>query len=303
MAKRPFYVSLGWILRDYAKRVWDNSGEDNVLFLAGGIAFNIILAAVPFVLLVVWVVTYFFGAFNPDLSSTNTVIRAIDLLLPSHEESPDSPIHKMLIELFKANSSLGYVSAIGFVWFSTRLFGSLRTVLASIFDIENERGIIEGKIFDVKITVLGSLLFVLSMTVSAYITIATTRGVALLEERGLRKDLMGGVEYWIGRLVAFGILLLMFFALYKFLPVRRVRTKTAWVAAVFTGFMFELARSAFSYYAVTFNPGSLYTGTLTAIVVIVVWFYYAALIFILGGEVGQVYELRRTRKHQREVFN
>src|SRR5258708_7571562 len=101
MANRPFYVSLGWILRDYSKRVWDNSGEDNVLFLAGGIAFNIILAAVPFVLLVVWLVTYFFGAFNPDLSSTSTVIRAIDLLLPSHEESPSSPIHKLLTDLFK----------------------------------------------------------------------------------------------------------------------------------------------------------------------------------------------------------
>ena len=95
----------------------------------------------------------------------------------------------------------------------------------------------------------------------------------------------------------------MFFALYKFLPIRRVRTSTAWVAALFTGFMFELARQLFSYYTDTFQPGSLYTGTLVSLVVIVVWFYYAALIFILGGEVGQVYELRRTRKLQREVFN
>lgn len=303
MARRPFYVSLGWTLRDYAKRVWDNSGEDNVLFLAGGVAFNIILAAVPFVLLAVWGATYLFGAFDTGLNSTTTVVAAIDRLLPGHEETPDSPIHKLLADLFRANSSLRFYSAIGFVWFSTRLFGSLRTVLANIFDIENERGIIEGKIFDVKITVIASLLFVLSMAVSAYITIATTRGAALLEARGLRTDVMGGVEYGVGRLIAFGILLLMFFALYKFLPIRRVRTKTAWVASIFTGFMFELARSAFAYYAATFNPGSLYTGTLTAIVVIVVWFYYAALIFILGGEVGQVYELRRTRKRQREVFN
>jgi membrane protein len=36
--------------------------------------------------------------------------------------------------------------------------------------------------------------------------------------------------------------------------------------------------------------------------VIVFWTYYAALIFILGGEVGQVYELRRMRRLQREVF-
>jgi membrane protein len=176
-------------------------------------------------------------------------------------------------------------------------------VLANIFDIESERGIIDGKIFDVKITVLASILFVLSMAVTTYITLATSRGVTEMVARGVRSDVMGGVEYWIGRLLAFALLVVMFFALYKFLPIRRVRTSTAWVAGLFTGVMFELARQVFSYYVFTFQPGSLYTGTLISIVIIVVWFYYAALIFILGGEVGQVYELRRTRKLQREVFN
>jgi membrane protein len=113
---------------------------------------------------------------------------------------------------------------------------------------------------------------------------------------------MGSVEYWIGRGLAFSFIALMFFALYKYLPFRRVRARTAWVATAFTALSFEAARTIFALYTQTFNPASLYTGTLTAIVVMVVWFYYAALIFILGGEVGQVYELRRVRKLQREVF-
>ena len=46
----------------------------------------------------------------------------------------------------------------------------------------------------------------------------------------------------------------------------------------------------------------MYTGALAAIVIVVVWVYYSAIVFILGGEVGQVFELRRTRRHQREVF-
>ena len=37
-------------------------------------------------------------------------------------------------------------------------------------------------------------------------------------------------------------------------------------------------------------------------VVFVVWVYYAAMLFILGGEVAQVYELRRVRRAQREVL-
>jgi uncharacterized BrkB/YihY/UPF0761 family membrane protein len=46
----------------------------------------------------------------------------------------------------------------------------------------------------------------------------------------------------------------------------------------------------------------LYTGTIAAVVIIVSWVYYACIAFILGGEVGQVYELRRVRRLQREAF-
>src|SRR3954471_8366502 len=141
MRGRPFYISLGWTARDYAKRVWDNSGEDNVLFLAGGVTFNIMLAAVPFVLLTIWAATHLFQAFDPSLGSTDSVLAAIDRILPAHDEDPNSPTHLVIIGLLKVRGSLGIYGAIGFVWFSTRLFGSLRTVLAAVFDIENERGI------------------------------------------------------------------------------------------------------------------------------------------------------------------
>lgn len=303
MARRSLLVSLGWTLRDYVKRVWDNSGEDNVLFLAGGIAFNIILAAVPLILLLATGISYLLPHAYPGAAAPNvTVTEFIDRLLPSHAETPDNPLHKIIADLLRTRGSVGLYSAIGFIWFSTRLFGSLRTVLADVFDIEAERGIIEGKVFDIKITVVATLLFVASSAVSAYITLATSRGTAALVTLGLRRDVMGGLEYTIGRVLAFVFLALMFFALYKYLPIRRVRTRTAWIASLFTSFCFEAARAVFTIYVRTFNPGSLYTGTLTALIVVVVWFYYAALIFILGGEVGQVFELRRMRKLQREVF-
>ena len=157
---RPFSVSLGWTLRDYAKRVWDNSGEDNVLFLAGGIAFNILLAALPFILLLAAGMTYLLPlVYAGTINSTEQVGIFLDRLLPAHVET-DSPVHKLINDLLRTRSSITIYSAIGFVWFSTRLFGSLRTVLASVFDIESERGIIAGKIFDVKITIVSTLLFV-----------------------------------------------------------------------------------------------------------------------------------------------
>jgi membrane protein len=298
MPKRPFVVRLGWTLRDYAKRVWDNSAEDNVLFLAGGVAFNILLAAIPFFLLIVWGVGVFLN--KSTEVSLQQIAAVFDDLFPAQDSSGRSQL--LLRDIMSVGTSLGIYSAIGFVWFSTRLFGSLRTVLAEVFDIENERGIVAGKLFDIRITIVASLLIVAYIALSAYLAIATTRGVSMLVRFGLRDDLMKGVEYWIGRLLAFAFILTMFFALYKFLPVRRARWQTCFVAALFTSFLLELAKVVFGRTIASVSPNSFYTGTFAALVLVIVWVYYTALIFILGGEVGQVFELRRVRRMQREVL-
>jgi membrane protein len=274
-----------------------------VLFLAGGIAFNLILAAVPFILLLVNGSTYLLPYFVRSVP-TNTaqqVYEYIDRLLPAHVHGASS-IDNVILSIVSTRGRVGIIAAVGFIWFSTRLFGSLRTVLASVFDIESERGIIAGKIFDIKITVVSTLLFTANLIVNTYVGLATKNGAKALVNVGLRNDVMNSVEYVIGRLLAFSFVLLMFFALYKYLPIRQVRAKTAWFAAAFAAGGFEVARTAFSYYTATFNPASLYTGALAGIIVVVVWVYYGALIFILGGEVGQVFELRHVRKIQREVF-
>jgi membrane protein len=300
MARRPLLIRLYWTARDYAKRVWDNSGEDNIFFLAGGIAFNLLLAAVPFMLLLVAGLAMILN--QPTSASSAEVNAFLDRLMPPHSENTASPIHQLLDDIVKAKGAIQIWSAVGFIWFTTRLFGSLRSVLAEVFDIEQDRGIIDGKIFDIKITVIATLLFVGYTSLNAYLTIATTRGFRVLTDAGLRTEVMGQLEYSFGRLLAFVFITTMFFALYKFLPNRKIRWQTALIASTFCSVMFELARNLFTAYVKNFNPGSLYTGTLTAIVVAVVWVYYASVIFILGGEVGQVAELRRVRQMQREVF-
>src|SRR5437764_2470821 len=119
----------------------------------------------------------------------------------------------------RTRGSITIYSSFGFIWFSTRLFGSLRTLLASVFDIESERGIIAGKIFDVKITVVSTLLFVASVTLTTYVGLAAKGS---LVTAGLGQEVIGRVEYWVGRALGFSFLVLMFFALYKYLPIRRI---------------------------------------------------------------------------------
>jgi membrane protein len=300
MATRPMHLRLWWTLRDYAKRVWDNAGEDNIFFLTGGIAFNILLAAVPFMLLLLSGLGYLL---NQDAASASrSVYQFVDGLLPPHDEAAGSPMHRLLDEIVRARGQVGLIGLFGFIWFSTRLFGSLRTVLGEVFDIEETRGIVGGKIFDIQITVLATVLFAAYSAANAYIGIATARSAQRLEQLGIRSDSMLTLQGSIAHAVAFLFIMLMFFALYKYLPSRRIRWQSALLGAIFTGLFFELAKMVFTAYLRSFNPGSLYTGTLYTIVIIVIWVYYTSFFFLVGGEVGRVYELRRVRKLQRETF-
>ncbi|MBV6520283.1 MAG: hypothetical protein MNPFHGCM_00388 [Gemmatimonadaceae bacterium] len=289
------------ILADYVKRVWFSSGEDNVFFLAGGVAFNILLAIVPFVLLVISGLAY---VLNRRVAFASAEVWAfIQTLLPPMDESSYEPLRALLESALTARGSLGFWSAIVFVWFTARLFGSLRTVLAEVFDIEYDRGIIGGKIFDLRITIISGTLLIAYFAISAYLAIGTTRGVGLLDALGLPADVIGRVEYAVGRLLAFVFVVVAFYGLFRYLPNRKIRWQQALVGALTTGVLFEIARNVYTIVTRRFDPGSLYTGTLYAVVSIVFWVYYAALVFIIGGEVAQVHELRRQLRVQQETFD
>lgn len=291
-------VAVVW---EYIRRVWVESGEDNVFFLAGGVAFNILLAAVPFVLLVVTSLAY---VLNRRVAFASAEVWSfLERLLPSMAPEASEAVRALLNSILTTRGALGIWSAVGFIWFTTRLFGSLRSVLAEVFDIEHERGIVSGKLFDLRITLVATLLLVIYFALSAYLALARTRWSELLITVGLAQDTLGRFEYAVGRAIAFAVVVTAFYALYRYLPNRKIRTQQALVGALSTGVLFEIARNVYTFITQHFDPGSLYTGTLYAVISIVFWTYYAALVFLIGGEVSQVHELRRQLRMQRETFD
>src|SRR5688572_1890243 len=105
MAQRPLWLRLWWSSRDFAKRVWDNSAEDNIFFLAGGIAFNLLLAIVPLLLLFVSGLTYFL---NRSANATAVELGLmVDRMLPAHMEGAESPVHRLLDEIIRTRGAVG----------------------------------------------------------------------------------------------------------------------------------------------------------------------------------------------------
>ena len=253
-------------------------------------AFNILLALVPFALLLISGISFVLGRRPED--AANTIIGLIESLLPRDAPAPGQLLHQLVADVLRTRGTVGLYSAITFAWFSTRLFGSLRSVLALIFD-GSDRGIVAGKLFDFAATIVATVAVAIYVVFSAYLSLATTHGAALLVNIGLAKGAMGALSYFIGRIVAVTVIVGLFFALYRGLPKRRPPRRTALVAALVAGILVELARYAFSELVKRSDPSSLYTGTIAAVVGVVFWVYYAALLFLIGGEVAQAYDLRR----------
>jgi membrane protein len=281
----------------WLRGIWAKGAEDDVLFLAGGVAFNILLAGVPFFLLLASGIGYAMRK-SPD-AATGAVAEFIQNLFPSRLGGDESLLDPVMHDVVATRGTAGLFGAIAFVWFSTRLFGSMRTVLTKAMDVPRGHGIVFGKVFDILLTIAATILIVAWIALSAYIALARSGGVALLSGLGLHAEqVMPPLIYLIGRVVAFLLFLTIFFALYKVLPNRKVRWQQAAFGAVTSAVLFEIARNVFAWIVHRWNPASLYSGTLSAIVVVVFWVYYAALIFVLGGELSQVHERRRRSREE-----
>lgn len=266
------------------------SAEDNVLFLAGGLAFNVLLALVPFALLSISGIAWLLGSQPED--AARTVGTLLQAFLPNDSTTASDLLNGIVFDVLRTRSTVSLYAAITFAWFSTRLFGSLRSVLALIFD-GTDRGIVAGKLFDLLATIVATGVVVVYIAISAYLDLATTRGVQLLMDLGLREDAMGRIAYVAGRALAITVMFALFYALYRGLPRRRPSMRTALVAASAAAALFEVARYVFAVLVRHFDPSSLYTGTIAAIVAVVFWTYYGALLFLIGGEIAQAVELRR----------
>lgn len=84
--------------------------------------------------------------------------------------------------------------------------------------------------------------------------------------------------------------------LYLILPNTRVRLKHALLGGLFTSLLLEIAKNLFTLYMTTqaARYGVIY-GSLTTIIIFLLWILYAASIFLIGAEVVYNLGLRKQR--------
>ena len=259
------------------RRTIEAAYEDNIPFLAGALSFDILLTAIPFVGLVLAVVGYLVQ-YQLAIQSLN-VHQLLERFLPyasGGETGTFGFIERALGDLVAQRGHLTLLAAPLFLWFSTRMFGGLRAALNEVFDTEENRSWPVAKLTDLAMVFVAGSLFL----ANAFVSTGTSLG---------------------SHLASLVFSTLLFFVIFKFLPSRRIYWRTGLVASLFCAVAFEVAKRLYALYVarfVTFDRLAS-DANLVGFLLFVLWIYYTAYVFLLGGEVAETYDLIRMRRQQR----
>lgn len=283
---------------DFLRRVWMKADQDQIFFMAGAIAFNVLVAVIPLALAAIGVAGFFLQAQAgaQGTSAAEPVVEWLLRVLPEPSRAFRRDMEGYLNDFIASASGLFTIGTLVFAWLATRLIGTLRTALREIFDIQQDRSIVAGKIFDMQMVFVAGILLTINIATTVTLGIITEYGFNVLRFAPSQESFAQNLIF---TAVSFITIWLLFVLIYRYLPARRIQWSTAITAATFTSVTFELMKTGFTWYFARVAQMSTY-GTLASIAIVVLWVYYMAIAFILGGEVGQVAAMQRVRRQQKE---
>ncbi|WKN32315.1 YihY/virulence factor BrkB family protein [Porifericola rhodea] len=95
----------------------------------------------------------------------------------------------------------------------------------------------------------------------------------------------------VSKVVSTTIVTVVFAIMFKLLPDAKVRWKDVWVGAIFTTVLFVIGKELIGIYLGNSSFSSTY-GAAGSLVIILVWIYYSAVIFLIGAEFTKAYSQR-----------
>jgi len=280
-------------VREGLRMFWEKFNDDDAFFLAGGIAWGALFALVPLLALGIGLTGFVLSARFDDPTQAVVALFAGAMPETGAAASFADLLRNLVSEVMANRAGLTVVGALVFVWLATRLSGSVRSALFRVFEVGVRRGIVHGKLFDVLAVMTGVLLVTLNLGVTIVFTAAMAFGVEIFAWGG---DTVTIAQRLMAATIAFASIWTLFLLAYRYLPARRTPWRTTLVAATFAALAHELLKLAFSTYVTELANYTSTLGNLATAAILLLWIYYGALVFIVGGEVAHVYTMLRARR-------
>jgi membrane protein len=273
-------AALNW--KTFVQRLWTRINDHDIFGSAAQLSYYFLLALFPLLLFLMSLLGYFAEA-GSELR--NKLITYLATVMPS---SAITLVHTTLEEISQARGggklSLGILAAL---WAASNGMGAISETLNDAYSVKEQRAWWKVRVVAIVLTVMVSLLIVVAL---AIVLFGGQIGDRVATHFGFSRifTIVWKILQWP---IALFFLLLTFDLIYSFAPdVRRRKRKWWTLGSVAAVVLWLLVSFGFRLYLHFFNSYSVTYGSLGALIVLMLWFYFTGLAILIGGEINSELE-------------
>lgn len=260
--------------------------QDHVSAFAAQAAFFILMSFVPFLMLLLPLVTY--------VSITKDMV--VEMILQVMPDAGDfrSFFLSIIQEVYDKSTAVVPISAIFTLWSAGKGLQGLTNGVNAIYHVKETRNYVVTRVR----SALYTLVFILAV-IGSLILLVFGNSIQKLLTRYI-PALARVTAYIIGMRTAVSlvVLALIFLMVYKFLPNRKTSFRSQVPGAVISAVAWSLFSLGFSVYLDYYDGFSNMYGSLTTIILILLWLYFCMYIVLIGAEINAYFEERLRRLHR-----
>jgi membrane protein len=277
-------LNKAWIL---AKSTVLSFIEDDALSKGAAIAFYTVTSIAPILLIVVAIAGLAFG----HEAAQNGIVSQLSGLMGM--ESAQFLQTALAGAQSKSSGTLATLIGIAtIVVTASGVFGEMQSALNTIWKIDSSgtpiSRLVRARAARLGLVVSLGFLMMVSLVVSAGLTALGDYLDAVLPFGKVLLAILNGM-------VSFLLIAVLFAAIYKVLPDRPIRWRDVVVGSAVTSLLFTGGKSLIGWYIRSSVVTSTY-GAAGAFLVVLLWVYYSAQIFLLGAEFTKTWSDLRTGK-------
>ena len=271
------YTRNVWLLVRHSVGGWI---DHNASRTGAALAFYTVFSLAPILLLSIAIAGFFFG----ESAARGEIFAQIQGLIGAPgARAVESVIHNA------SRSGSGALSTVFSVLTvlvgATTALVELKAGLDKIWDIPPERRQGVGYLVRTRLLSVG---VILALAFLLLVSLVLSAGLAALEKLSRGDQVFNLVFDWLNVLLAFVLVAALFGTIYKVLPSVYIAWRDVTVGAVVTAALFTVGKFAIGAYLGNSGLASTY-GAAGSVILLLVWVYYSAQIFLLGAEFTRSY--------------
>jgi membrane protein len=274
----PLTPALLWKL---LRATWAEWNEDKVPRLGASLAYYTIFSIAPLLVIAIAVAGL---VLNPAEVQKAVLTQMGGLVGPDGAEL----IRTMLEGAQKPATGIiaTVLGLITLVLGALGAFGQLQDALNTIWEVKPKegrgiRGLIQDRLLSLSMVLVVGFLLLVSLVVSTGLSAVGNLVGGLLPESELLLSIVNFI-------ISFLVITVLFALMFKYLPDAKIDWRDVGVGAAITALLFTIGKLLIGIYLGNSTTASSY-GAAGSLVVLLLWVYYSAQIFLLGAEFTQVY--------------